>query len=265
MPPRTVDLKRIDEPPVITFFSPGYESRALRLRALLVEGQGYLTGLLGVNETTYLGVLRHYDWQRLRRVPYGYPHSNPDSQSIYAPARYPPRILAPTRAIVAAAPEALRTALLDGGVALDEQIASFFDLVLVHELAHLFIHRCRLELGTRWLTEFTANYLSYCYLAARQPALARQWMQWAEIQAAIDPVTHRSLTAFDEKVGQIDFTNFNWYQGQFNLKVRTIYAEQGEGFVRALVARFALTPEVVLARVNEMAPSFATWAAALGR
>jgi hypothetical protein len=265
---RQVELKRIDEPPVVTFYSQGYERRALELRQLIQEAHHYLTSLMAGGPTVYLGILRQYDWQRLRRVPYGYPHSNPTSQAVYAPARYPPRIINPTRRLFETAPPHLQQRLLapaqpPASQDLDSQINLFYDLVLIHELSHIFIHHTRLELGTHWLLEFTANYLTYCVLTTCRPTLAADWITWAEIQASAREVTHRSLAAFDANQGRIDFANFHWYQGQFNLKVRDVYASQGTGFVHALLATFALTPEVVMGRVSRIAPSFEQWAASL--
>lgn len=260
---RNLDLPRIDAGRVLVYHSPGREGRAQRLLTLVQDAQAYLAELLGIDVRIILAVLDRDDWRRSRRAPYGYPHSNPSGRTVFTPAEYPARLYARARKIFEAAPDELQARLIANGETLFRQVATFFDLVLVHEVAHLFIHERRLELGTQWLLEFSANYLTYCYLSERQPDVCYRWDVWAEMQAAIPDVPYRSLGEFEANRGRIDFANFSWYQGQFNLKVREVYAQQGVAFVARLVDAFALTPDVVLARANQLAPSFVGWAETL--
>ncbi|MCZ7569644.1 MAG: hypothetical protein M5U01_13835 [Ardenticatenaceae bacterium] len=260
---RNLDLPRIDAGRVLVYYSPGREARARRLLTLVQDAQQYLTQLLRVDVRVILAVLDRDDWRRSRRAPYGYPHSNPASRTVFAPAEYPARLYARSRKIFETAPPELRARLIANGETLFRQVATFFDLVLVHEVAHLFIHERRLELGTQWLLEFSANYLTYCYLSDCQPGIRYRWDVWAEMQAALPDITYRSLEEFEANRGRIDFANFSWYQGQFNLKARQLYEQQGVAFVTRLVEAFALTPDVVLARVDRLAPSFVGWAEAL--
>lgn len=260
---RNLDLPRIDAGQVLVYHSPGREARAQRLLMLVQDAQQYLAELVGVNVRVILVVLDLDDWRRSRRAPYGYPHSNPSGRTVFAPAEYPARLYARARKIFEAAPAELQVRLIADGGSLFRQVATFFDLVLVHEVAHLFIYERRLELGTQWLLEFSANYLTYCYLNERQADVCYRWDAWAQMQAAIPDVTYRSLEEFEANRGRIDFANFSWYQGQFNLKVRELYESQGTAFVARLIEAFTLTPDVVLARVDHLAPGFVGWAETL--
>lgn len=257
---RKPDLPTIDAEHVLVVYSPGRENRARQLLALVQDAQSYLAELLRVDLRITLAVLDRDDWRQSRRAPYGYPHSNPSLRTVFAPAEYPARLYARSRKIFEQAPPELQARLFATGETDFRQVASFFDLVLVHEVAHLFIHACRLEFGTQWLLEFSANFLAYCYLAERRPNLRERWDTWAEMQAAIPDVTYRSLAEFESNLGRINFANFSWYQGHFNLQARRLYEQQGPAFVDKLIAAFSLTPQAVLARVERLAPGFAAWA-----
>lgn len=251
-----VRLQRIESDPVTLHFSPGYGVRAQQLGTLVTEAHRFLADWLGVEARTTLSILRQESWRHLRRAPYGYPHSSPERATIFAPAHYPPRLVSRLRALYEAAPPALQQRLCAEGKALEAQIRTFYDLVAIHELGHLFIHHLQLALGTRWLTELIANLFATAFFVEARPDLAPCWLVWAAIQAE-QAVPHRTLAAYEAHYAVLDFANANFYQGRLNLAAHTLWQRQGRAIAPALVAHFSLQAEAVAARFAQVAPSFA--------
>lgn len=257
-----VRIHRIQSDPLTLHFSPGYAARAQRLGKLVVEGHRFLAEWLGIEARTTLSILRRESWRRLRRAPYGYPHSVPDKATIFAPAHYPPRLISRLRALYEAAPPSLQQKV--GAIScpagtshsLDAQIKLFYDLVAIHELGHLFIHHLQLSLGTHWLTELVANLFATAFFVEERPDLACQWFAWAEIQA-LASVPYRSLAEYEHYYTKLDFVNANYYQGQLNLQAKQIWVQEGRNIAKPLIEQFSLAPKVVTARFKQVAPGFA--------
>ncbi len=253
-----IRLQRLAGDPITLHFSPGYGERAHRLGTLVEAAHRFLSEWLGVEAQTTVSVLRRENWRHLRRAPYGYPHSSPERATIYVPATYPPAWIERARSLLHAAPLALRQRLPEGEEPLDKQIATFYDLVAVHELGHLFIHHLRLALGTQWLTELVANLFATSFFVEARPDLATRWLAWADIQAS-QQVPHRSLTEYEEHYAALSFANATYYQGRFNQEALRLWQAQGRALGGALVARFSLRPDRVAARFEQVAPGW-EWA-----
>ncbi len=251
-----VRLHRIEADPVTLHFSPGYGQRARELGELVAEAHHFLEAWLGVEAHTTLSVLRQENWRYLRRAPYGYLHSSPEQSTIFAPARYPPRLVERTRALYDAAPPDLQQRLCSSDSAdLQAQIDTFYRLVVVHELGHLFIHHLQLALGTHWLTELIANLFATAFFQEARPDLATCWHAWANIQASLN-VPHRSLKAYEEHFDRLDFANANFYQGRFNQQALHLWQSEGRDLIPALVAQFSLRHDAVLSRFCHTTPHF---------
>src|SRR5688500_15575078 len=98
-----IRLNRIEHPPMTLHFSPGYGARAQALASLVAPAYRWLAEWLAVDMPFTLSVLRRHNWEVMRRVPYGYPHSNASRMTIYVPARYPPRLIARLQSMLDAA------------------------------------------------------------------------------------------------------------------------------------------------------------------
>lgn len=249
-----VRLQRIEGSPVTLHFSPGYRRRAETLGALIQEAHTFLGAWLGVDGSTTLAVLRFSNWSRLRRAPYGYPHSSPERATIYAPARYPPRFLNRAQALYDAVPVEQQRAFGEGEE-VPSRIAEFYDLVAVHELGHLFIHHLALLPGTRWLTELIANLFATAFFVERRPDLANCWLAWAAIQAA-QPVEWRPLAEIEAGYTQLDFRSASHLQGRLTLEAARLWQQQGAAVATEIVQQFSGAHDPVRRRFQIVAPDF---------
>lgn len=252
---RHIRLQRIQSEPVTLHFSPGYAKRAQTLGQLVSEAHFFLAEWLNVEARTTLSLLRRESWRRVRRVPYGYPHSIPDRGTLFAPAHYPPRLVSRQRALFEAASPALQEQICQDRSQIDMAIKQFFDLVAIHELGHLFIHHLQLQLGTRWLTELIANLFATVFFVEVRPNLAATWLAWSELQVDLE-VSYRSLEAYETHYTSLDFANSNYYQGRFNQKALELWQQHGRELAPALIKSFSSHPDAVMTRFSQVAPTF---------
>jgi hypothetical protein len=248
-----IRLKRIEGERVTLHFSPDYTERARRIGALVEAAHRFLAGWLEVEAHTTVSVLRRENWRHLRRAPYGYPHSNPTRATIYVPATYPPPWLQRARALYHAAPEPLQQRLSARPAELDRHIAGIYDLAVVHELGHLFIHHLQLALGPQWLHELIANLFATAFFVEERPDLAETWLAWAEIQSSQE-APHRTREAYEANFATLTFANANYYQGRFNQLALRLWQRHGRAIAPPLIAQFSLRPGEVRARLQQVAP-----------
>jgi hypothetical protein len=244
-----IRLNRIINPPLTLHFSPGYDARAHIVGSLVNAAYRWLAGWLGVEMPFTLSILRRENWEVMRQVPYGYPHSNPGRMTIFVPARYPPRLVARLAALVESADPALQADVLKEFPTIDASIFRFLDMVAVHELAHLFIASLKLELGAKWLTEFVADLFATAYFAENAPTHLPFWLAWARLQTA-QPVLYTSLSDYETLQGKLDFVNANFYQGQFNLWAYEVWQREGKAVAPRLIETFSAQPDVLKRRLE---------------
>lgn len=94
-------------------------------------------------------------------------------------------------------------------------LAPFFDLLPVHELAHAFVNDGPLRLPRRWLDEFECNLAMHGYVAAEEPGQLPALITFPAAIAAIEPpgTAYRNLADFDTyHAGNMDPWNYGWYR-----------------------------------------------------
>jgi hypothetical protein len=246
-----IRLNRIVTPPITLHYSPGYDARAHILGTLVNSAYRWLSAWLEVEMPFTLSILRRENWEVMRRVPYGYPHSNASRMTIFIPARYPPRLVARLQGLVESADPALQAAVRDGFPTLDASIFRFLDMVAVHELGHLFIAALHLELGAKWLTEFVADLFATAFFAETVPTSHSFWLAWARLQTA-QSVPHTTLTDYETRHETLDFTNANFYQGQFNLWAHNVWQREGKALAPRLIEEFSHRPDVLKRRLGKV-------------
>lgn len=244
-----IRLNRIENPPITLHFSPGYDNRAGALGTLISGAYHWMAAWLGVEMRFTLSVLRRHNWEIMRRVPYGYPHSNASRMTIFVPARYPPRLIERLVDLVDRADAAQREPVLEGFATVDASIMRFLDLVAVHELGHLFVASLQLELGAKWLHEFVADLFATAYFADAAPDFLPFWLAWARLQAS-QKVAHTSLSDYEAHFGKLDFANANYYQGLFNLRAYAVWQSEGKRVASRLIAEFSHQPDVLKQRLE---------------
>jgi hypothetical protein len=246
-----IRLHRIENPPLTLHFSPGYDVHARTLGSMVDGAYRWLSEWLGVEMAFTLSVLRRENWELMRRVPYGYPHSNASRMTIYVPARYPPRLMNQLTAMVESAEPALQQPIREGFPTLETAICHFLDLVAVHELGHLFSAALHLELGAGWLAEFVADLFATAYFAEGSPADLPVWLAWAQLQTAQN-VPHRTVAEYDAPPKPLEFRNANFYQGQFNLWAYEVWQREGKAIAPRLIREFSHRPDILKERLSRV-------------
>ncbi len=252
---RHIRLHRVQSDPVTLHFSPGYAKRAQTLGKLVSEAHFFLAEWLDVEARTTVSLLRRESWRRVRRAPYGYPHSTPDKSTLFAPAHYPQRLISRQRVLFEQATPVLQQKICEDRHKIDDAIKQFFDLVAIHELGHLFIHHLQLQLGTRWLTELIANLFATAFFVEVRPDLALTWLAWSELQVELD-VSYRSLEAYETGYTSLDFANSNYYQGRFNQKALLLWQTHGRELAPILIHSFSSQPDTIMTRFSQVVPTF---------
>ncbi len=231
-----MSLKALPHPHLPAFYTPGSGLRARALQSYL-EGLHRVYAALKPLPPVRLYLLGEKDWQGLLPYPYGLPfqRTGPDGLSLYAPARYPERLL-----------HRLREVLLPVGA--PGNLEAFLDLILGHEYAHAVQVAWGLRTGRRWLDELLANYLFLYALGRAYPNLAQDYLAWAERLARLEPENPR-LSAYDRRRTRLK--DALWFQGVLTLKARDL----PEDLLGELLQ--AQTPKAVHRLLVERAPGLA--------
>ena len=243
-------MKALPHPHLPAFASEGAELRAENLRAYLLDLRRVYTAYAPLPPVT-LYVLSEGDWRARLPYPYGLPFQRTEGErlSLFAPARYPERLL-----------HRLRALLLPLGPPPGE-ISFFLDLTLGHEYAHAVQVAFRLRTGARWLDELLANYLFLLGLGAR-PDLKEHLLAWSRYLAALDP-EERRLSAYKRRRGNLKTAV--WFQAHFTLKAEALLREKGDAPLRALLEAAPLDRKKGHRLLLALYPGLKGWFATLGR
>ena len=121
-------------------------------------------------------------------------------------------------------------------------LTPFFDLLPVHELAHVFVNDGPLRLPRRWLDEFACNLAMHGYVAAEEPGQLPALITFPAAIAAIEPpgTGYRNLADFDtyHHAGNMDPWNYGWYQCRLSLAAARVHDSTGPGAARRLSDTF---------------------------
>ena len=119
----------------------------------------------------------------------------------------------------------------------------------------------------KWFNEFLASYFAYAYLRQRNLKLATVFHTMTAEMASVTPKQkHTTLDDFERLYVGVGPANYGWYQGKFFERVAQVYDAKGLGFIPESVKAFPtdekadLTVDVVLARLEKIAPGFLGWA-----
>ncbi len=175
-----------------TFASAGIEGRAEAIGRIAADSHAYLADLLGLRPEAQVLVLSEADWASKSEVPlYGLPYAD-DGTLIVAGTEAP--FWTEAGSMVGEADRAELEAAYrapDGSVA----FGPFFDLIAVHEVAHLF-HIGTVVFPRRWLAELFANLCLQAWVEARAPASRVTLLTLPRLGVRVPPETFEYRTAF---------------------------------------------------------------------
>ena len=146
------------------------------------------------------------------------------------------------------------------------RLASFADMLVVHELAHAFHDGVPFGFPRSWLMELFADMALYAFVAAEEPGWRPQLETLPRVAleyGLLKPVA-RDLRHFEAFYPYIEPLTYVWYQFRFTMMAKGLVDAEGPGVLRRLWDAFALTDEqlgdVLGARVHPAAGQWlASW------
>ncbi|MBA2634430.1 MAG: hypothetical protein H0U86_15760 [Chloroflexi bacterium] len=231
-------LTQVDGFPFPVYASDGAGDRAAAAATQAREARDWLVGRLeGTGEFT-LFVVGPNDWEQVAEVPiYGMPHSWVDKVVM---GNEPAPFWAGVRDLLwpdlsEATRDRLRSTYGDPA-----DISPFADLVVVHEIVHLFHHvdatSGATDFPSLWLSELFANLGTYGYLAENEPGALPTLMTIAEASAEVD-VARLPVHALADMERAFEHENgaevYGWYQLRLITWAERIWNAGGPGVLRA--------------------------------
>ena len=117
----------------------------------------------------------------------------------------------------------------------------FFDLIAVHEIAHLF-HQGVVIFPRLWLAEFFANLCLHAFVERHEPESLATLLTLPEVGTRI-PATaleYRTRNEFERVYASMSGPNYAWYQFRLQLAARDLYRAAGETAIPRLFEAFRL-------------------------
>jgi hypothetical protein len=233
------ELQRLDGYPFEARYSKGAGAEAARLAELAKDAYDYFIRLFPNTEPAITArFLTPADWPGA----YGVPAYDPFERSLRI-ATEDNRFwqsfgkMARVASPLGAYPRLKKTyGDADGRL----QLRRFFDLLVVHELAHSFEHEAVATFPALWLSEVFANLALHAFMATVRRSELANLTTFPEVQRRIKPFNlmirlrgYRSLEDFERHypVGTeapMNGANYGWYQIRLLVLARQVFDESGE-------------------------------------
>lgn len=273
--PRVVKLDLPSLPgPIPAYYDHGAKTRAERLQSDVREMNRFFQENLGVQTAVTLAVLNSNQWTRVNPVPFGLPGVLGEPPVIFMPAHSGGwafrQMLARKKAIPTEVwQDYLKTSQRTFEAASDD----FVDFIALHELGHVLCIHYGIDPSCNWLNEFLASYFGYAFLAERRPERKPVIALFGRPSKARPK--HTTLADFERLYFRVD--DYGWYQGMFERRIQEMYPQAGLQFLKDLKRALPrtvpipdgvsipdqivnrLAPEVVVEKLEAIAPGFQAW------
>ena len=218
--------------------SVGLAGRAAEIADIVEAGLDVLSPVLGFSPSLTLRVLSRNDWPQYTKNPvYGMPHA--PGRDVIVVAADPPEFWDGIRAWAfrPVPDDEMRGLEATYGVGPGGEIdvRPFNDLMVLHELGHIFHRQVPFEFPRIWLGELFANLCHYVAVAEGLPLRLNHLnaLPRAVHRSSAD-VSHVSLSDFDALQYGVGMGNFVWYEWQLLAASRAIYNAEGPPALRRL-------------------------------
>lgn len=224
-------LKQLPGFPFPVYFSPGLDEQQIGKTARRCErAWRFLNDTFQMTARIGVVVLAPEHWAEYATFPvYGMPHfldahtlviagENNDMWRSLVP---PLEILPPPVA------EMMRKSYQqpDGSI----NVASFFDLLAVHELGHLYHYQTQRLFPRLWLMELFCNLCLHAYVAVWEPEQLLVLETLPQVLVGMDSaqLPYRLLADFERLYADMPPQNFGWFQGQLHVGAKRVYEAGG--------------------------------------
>ena len=264
-----LELARLPDGSLPTYYSAGAQARARYFQALIGGEQDYYRAALHVPlRDLNLAVLSPQQWSPVTtRDPYGMPSVQGHPRVITMPADWSKAVIIAVPSVAELSPQ-LQAEVRATGKPMRDLVYVGADSIGTHELGHAIVEDYGIAWTTYWFNEFLASYVGNVYIEEKRPGdRAADHIFWQTGLAYPHP--HTSLAYFEthydelsEKVPQ----NYGWYQCALDQRVLAVYRTEGVGFLRKVKAAFPpgspqLTSAQLLDKLESITPGWKQWAA----
>jgi len=223
------------------YTSPGIDARAQTIAARCERAYRFFGETLNSNAQIRVLILAPEDWERFTGSPmFGVPQTV-DTQTVVVAGQDSElwkMIVPPMESLPPDTAQTLRKVYhqADGSVS----VASYMDLLPVHEIGHLFIDQTAntfdFHLPRRWLIELFCNLCLHAYVAKEEPAEMECLSAFPEAVTALGyrHLEHINLDEFEQLYAGMEPPNFVWYLSQLHLAAHHIYDAGGIESVQAM-------------------------------
>ena len=232
-----------------TFASPDLETRAAMIGQIAADSHAYLAGLLGFSPEAQVLVLSEADWPSRTDTPvYGLP--NAWNGSLVVAGTEAPLWGQLTEMVADDDRPQLARVYGTGGGAI--QLGPFFDLVAVHEVAHVF-HQSTQHFPRLWLQELFANLCLQSWVAERAPESLPILLTLPRLgaKAAPEAFEYRTRDDFERVYTGVGGPNYVWFQFRLQLEAAELYDRLGSAALVRLFNAFALDDAALARRLDE--------------
>jgi hypothetical protein len=218
---------------VQVYASAGTETRARDIAARCERAYRFLSSTLDADAAVRVLVLAPEHWLHYTDFPiYGMPHYI-DIQTLVVAGQnndFWQNIAPPIEALPVQTAQAMQ-AVYGGSGSID--LSLFFDMLPVHEMAHLFHRQAGLDFPRLWLMEFFCNFCLHSYIAAVEPERLPELELFPQVMIAggHERFTYHTLADLERLYFNVGPDNYGWYQSQLHAAAKRVYEAGG---VRAL-------------------------------
>jgi hypothetical protein len=239
-----------------TFASAGLEARAARIGRIAADSHSYIARLLGFSPEAQVLVLSEADWSsRTETALYGLPNAD-NGTLVVAGTEAPFWAQLIEMVDEADQPELARVYGRAAGGDGTIELGPFFDLIAVHEVAHLF-HEGTQHFPRLWLQELFANLGLHAWVAERSPESLSTLLTLPRLGAKAPPeaFAYRSRDEFERLYSSVGGSNYVWFQFRLQLEAAALYDRAGSAAVTRLFEAFRLDDAALARRLDEAVDS----------
>jgi hypothetical protein len=232
-----------------TFASAGLEARAASIGRIAADSHAYVADLLGFSPPTQVLVLSEADWPSRTETPiYGLP--NAGNETLVVAGTEAPLWGELTEMVAEADRDVLARVYGTGGGGAIE-LGPFFDLVAVHEVAHVF-HQATQHFPRLWLQELFANLCLHAWVAERSPKSLEILLTLPRLgaKAPAESFAYRTRDDFERLYTSVGGPNYVWYQFRLQLEAEALYDRAGSAAVTRLFEAFRLDDAALAHRLD---------------
>ena len=233
-----------------TFASADMEARAALIGRIAADAHAYLADLLGFAPEAQVLVLSEADWPSRTETPvYGLPNASAGTL-VVAGTEAP--LWGQLTEMVAEDDQPELARVYGSGNDDAIQLGPFFDLVAVHEVAHVF-HEGTQHFPRLWLGELWANLCLHGWVAERSPESLSILMTLPRLGAKASPETfaYRTRDDFERLYSSVGASNYVWFQFRLQVEAAALFDRAGSASITRLFEAFKLDDAALARRLDE--------------